>query len=174
VNAIPSDTRAPRAGRSGRASLRDVASITGPLVDWIEDGRVVQVRDDPQPFRPGMTGGTWLAKRAGRGVPVARLTAHGRVGFCPRHIAPHLVRHRLLTARISAFRDADFTIRVCPVLRWPSRPEVDCLQAKRPKAQPLLRLSPIPEAGCTMLVPVRSLVQARARGQSPGKGVLAA
>jgi hypothetical protein len=175
VNAIPSGTRAPRTRRSGRASLRDVANITGPLLFRVQAGRLVLgTRGDSEPPRIGSISGSRLAKRAGRGVPVARLTVQGRVGQHSRHVALHLVPHRLLLARTSAFPKAVPPVLFSLVDLRPRKPGLACLKSARSKAQPLLCPSLRDEAGDTMLVPTRAVAHASARGQSRGKGVLAA
>ena len=174
MNAIPSESRTPRARRSGRASFRDVAGITGPLVLRVRVRDFGLERSEPVRLEDGWLGGTRRAKKAGRVGPVARLIAQGRVGLHSRHIALHLALHRLLSAPASAQEKADRLLLVSP-----ARPGRGSLEKTRPRtsrteAQPLLCPTPPIEVHDAKLVPNGFDATASTRGSSRGKGVLAA
>lgn len=174
MNAIPSDARAPRSGCSGRVNAREVATTMGPRIARVLARRLAYVRGDLRPGRDGSIGGTRPAKKAGRGVPVAWLTAQGRVGVYSRHVAPHLVSHPLLQARTSARIRAEIPVRASLAVSRPGRSVRTRPDAMRFKAQPLSRLPLLNRAGCAKLVAARSRRYAPVQAQIPGKGVLAA
>jgi hypothetical protein len=174
VNAIPSEPRTPRAGRSGGARCRDDAIITGPPV--------VRVKGADCGLEPGKTAsrdadetcGMRQAKKGGRRVPVARLTAQGRVGQSSRHVVTHLASLPLLSARTSVLPDADRYVRStsCPS-RLRNAPWV--LQVSmRSVAQPQMCSSLETRRGGAKLVPTADGAPAHFRGEFRRKGVLAA
>ena len=174
MNAIPSESRAPRTRRSGGASFRDVAGTTAPLILRVRVRDFGLERGEPLRLEDGWLGGMRRAKKAGRVGPVARLTAQGRVGHRTRHIALHLAIHRLLSAPTSAHRQADRLLLVSP-----ARPGRGSLEKTRPRtsrteAQPLLCPTPPIEVHDAKLVPNGFDATASTRGLSRGKGVLAA
>jgi hypothetical protein len=173
VNAIPSEPRAPRTGRSGGVSFRDVAITTGPLVlpGW---NRGCGLRRGRSPGRTtGETRGKRHAKEACRTVLVARLIAQGRVGLWSRRIAYHRASHRLLSAT-SAPRKAG---RQAPSSLAPGGAETRGMARAllaRLEAQPLWPPTQDSSAYGAKRVPSRFDAPASAFGPSRGKGVLAA
>jgi hypothetical protein len=174
VNAIPCESRTPRTGRSGRASFRDVAITTGPLVLRVQARDSGLGRGEPLGLEDGWLGGTRRAKKAGRGGPVARLNAQGRVGHRSRHIALHLALHRLLSAMASAHQEADRPSLVSRARSGRGNPGMVQPPTSRTESQPLPCPMPWIEARDAKLVPNGFDATASARGLSRGKGVLAA
>jgi hypothetical protein len=173
VNAIPSEPRAPRTGRSGGVSFRDVAITSGPLVF---PGQL-RGRGFRRGNSPGLTTGETRGKRhveeARRTVLVARLIAQGRVGLWSRHIACHLASHQLLWAT-SAQRNAG---RQAPGSQVPRGAETRGMPQAlfaRLEARPLWSHAQESSAYGARRVPSRFDAPASARGPSRGKGVLAA
>jgi hypothetical protein len=174
VNAIPSESRAPWTRGPGRASFRDVTIITGPL--FFSVGAFGRPIASGEPLKyPGAVwvSGTWHAKKASRGVPGARQTAQGRVGFLPRHIASHLGSHRLLSARTSAEQDAERPYRSHQRKVWPGRAETVRPQLSRRRAQPLPCATPEIKGRGARMVPAGGNAIVPPRRRSRGKGVLA-
>jgi hypothetical protein len=173
VNAIPSEPRAPRTGRSGGVSFRDVAITTGPLV-FPDRNRGLCLCQGNLPWRAiEERRGKRYAKEVYRTVLVARLIAQGRVGHRSRHIADHPASHRLLSAT-SAQKDAG------PLAPGSHAPPVAETQGKprpvlaRLEAQPLSPHARVFQAHGAEQVPSRFDVPASAFGPSRGKGVFAA
>jgi hypothetical protein len=178
VNAIPSGSRTASTGsRGGSEARREVAAVavlssslalaTGCSGKFLgQAGKVI-----------GSVGGTRRAKMVRRGALASRRAAQGRVGDreTPRHIAPQLVPHRLLSANPSAQADA---ARPCLPIEAGPRSEklvAGLVHASRRAVQPRSRYSPRPEARDTELVHTRCDVNSTsACEQSRGKGVLAA
>ena len=176
MNAIPAASRTPRAGCSGRASFRDVALISGPSVRRARTRRLHLRGGKPAVSAAGWTGGTRLAKKAGRGGPGARPTAQGRVGQPSRHVASHLASHRLLSATSSRHHDVDRPLDLLPDSVRVGRGFLRALKLFVPRleAQPgQCRLS-LPEVSVTKLVPTGDVVTTPSQGGFRGKGVLAA
>ena len=174
MNAIPSESRTPRTRRSGRASFRDVAITTGPLVLRVRVRGFGLERGGPVRLEDGWFGGMRRAKKAGRVGPVARLIAQGRVGLHSRHIALHLAIHRLLSAPASAHQKADRLLLVSPARSGRGNLETTRPRTSRTEAQPLLCPTPRIEVHDAKLVPNGFDATASSRGLSRGKGVLAA
>jgi hypothetical protein len=174
VNAIPYRSRVPWTRCPGKASYRDVAIIMGLSVSSVKGScRRPAKASQPGP-RSDQIGGTRHAKTARCGVSGARQTAQGRVGLIPRHIALHLGSHRLLSASTSAQLDAERPLRSHRVQAWPGRAGTVRQHISRPVAQPLPCSTPRFEVWGAKLVPAGGNTIAPPRGQSRGKGVLAA
>jgi len=169
VNAIPSDLRVPRTGRSGNPILREDADASGPPAR-----RFIGVADSASEHGEGgsvavgmdAVGGTRPAMTADRGACFARSAAQGRSGSNPRPVASHLDFQHSPSA--------------------PTRP-ASCAHRPRPggtrrrsssrfPAQSLASPSISVGARGAKLVPSaeRLSLAARARGRTRGKGVLAA
>ena len=125
----------------------------------------------------GSIGGTRHAKTVCRGALNARRAAQGRVGD---HSLPGT--SPVISSHICFFRRTRPLPRTRSVHAFPAAPgpgvaKVSTVRdaASRPKAQPADRSSPRPGARDTELVqPGRDVTPTSARGQSRGKGVLAA
>jgi hypothetical protein len=109
VNANPSGSRTASTGsRGGSQARREFAGFAGPSYGLAraaaQRGKSLGQAGDVI----GSRGGTRRAKMVCRGALVTRRAAQGRVGDqeTPRHIAYHLVPHRLLLAKASAIADA--------------------------------------------------------------------
>ena len=174
MNAIPSESRTPRARRSGGASFRDVAGTTGPLILRVRVRGFGLERGEPLRLEDGWLGGMRRAKKAGRVGPLVRLFAQGRVGLHSRHIALHLAIHRLLSAPASAARKADRLLLVSPAQAGRGNLEKTRARTSHTEAQPLLCPTPPIEVHDAKLVPNGFDATASTRGLSRGKGVLAA
>ena len=175
MNAIPSDSRTPRQDVRGGRVFRDVAIITGPPARRVRDRGFSLERGEPVRLEDGWFGGTRRAKKAGRGGPGARLIAQGRVGLRSRHIALHLAIHRLLSAKTSAHQTADRLLLVSPARSGPAGTWGRPGHAPREPRPSRFR---VPRLGSrcddAKLVPERVDATASSRGESRGKGVLAA
>ncbi len=174
MNAIPCESRTPLTGRSGGGEpqgCRDhhgTADLSFPGSRlWSQARRVRQARG-------GRISGTRHATKAGRGVPVARLTAQGRVGHRSRHIALHRASHRLLSARTSAHPSAAPPFLLSPARPYGGSPGTIRQLGSRRAAQSPQCLPARIEARGTKLVSTGVDARASARGKSRGKGVLAA
>jgi hypothetical protein len=177
VNAIPSKSRTPRVGYSGRMSLRDVASISEPSVDRAGPASLDLRGGKRVGCSMYLNDGKRHAEKASRGGISARLTAQGRVGQRSRHIAPHLALHRLLSAQLSAHRDADRPLPFPLAWNWTLRVSrgTFCHLILRPEFQPGRCSAPRLEADDTkQLVATGDGNTTSSRGKSRGKGVLAA
>lgn len=173
MNAIPSEPRAPRTGRSGGVSFRDVAITTGPLVP-LGRNRGCGLRLDEWPWRTtGKTRGKRRAKAACRTVLIARLIAQGRVGDSSRQIALHPVSHRLLSAT-SAQRNACPQALGSHALFGPEMRGMPGPAFARFEARPLRSLAQRSCAHRAKRFPSRFDAPASAFGPSRRKGVLAA
>ena len=178
MNANPSGSRTPSTGGwGGSKARRELAKTTEPSPGAARLGVRSGIPEGPARGAGGMDGGKRRATTVCRGALSVRRAAQGRVGDCcrPRHIANHLVRHRLLSAKTSAPLDA---ARPVTAGRANHRPAVDATvrnPASQSAAQPGNRLSPHAEALDTELVrPCCDVPATLACGHSPGKGVLAA
>ena len=173
MNAIPSEPRAPRTGRSGGASFRDVAITTGPLVPpGRHRGCCLGLGNSPW-RTTGETRGRRHVEEACRTVLVARLIAQGRVGYSSRLIALHLVSHRLLSATSAQWNAS----RQAPGSHAPRGSEMQDMPRAvfaRLEARPLLPPARQSQAHGVKRVPSRFDAPASAFGPSRGKGVLAA
>jgi hypothetical protein len=109
VNANPSGSRTASTGSwGGSQARREFASFAGPSCRLpraaAQPGKSLGRAGDVV----GSRGGTRRAKMVCRGALLTRRAAQGRVGDLqtPRHVACHLVPHRLLLAKASAHADA--------------------------------------------------------------------
>jgi hypothetical protein len=171
---MPAEPRTPRAGRLGGASCRDVAIITGPPVQRAEARGCGLERGQSVGAASDGTSGKRHAMKAGRRVPVARLTAQGRVGHRSRHVASHLALLPLLSARMSALPDADSHSCIIPCRFAPGDARPIRQVSMRSVAQPHQCRSPGDRAGGAKLSPTAGVATAPRRGELRGKGVLAA
>jgi hypothetical protein len=178
VNANPSGSRTPSTGSWGRSEARrEVAAAAVPSPCQMQTAALTGEFRRRGGEAAGTDGGTRRAKMVCRGALVPRRAAQGRVGDreTPRHIAPQLVPHRLLSANPSAQADA---ARPCLPIEAGPRSEklvAGLVHASRRAVQPRSRYSPRPEARDTELVHTRCDVNSTsACEQSRGKGVLAA
>jgi hypothetical protein len=174
VNANPSGSRAPWAGRSGGTSFRDVAIITGPPAFRFQARGFCLDREEPVEPQAEWVDGARRAKKAGRGVPGAWQTAQGRVGLRSRHFALHLGSHRLLLATTSAFEDAERPRQLPRAGARPRSPRTARPLTERAEGQPLVCPTPQLEVRGAPLFPSGDGGAPLHRGQSRGKGVLAA
>jgi hypothetical protein len=178
VNAIPSGSRTALTGsRGGSEARREVAAfavlslslarLTGRSSNF--SGHAGKVG--------GSSGGTRRAKMVRRGALAKRRAAQGRAGDpeTPRHIAPHLVPHRLLSANRSAPADA---VRPCdPTEAGPRSGKLvaGLVHASRRAVQPESGHAPRYPANDTELVHTRcDVISTSTCEPSRGKGVLAA
>jgi len=178
VNANPSGSRTPPTGSLGRAKARRVlATATGPSPGHLRAAAFARISGLLHGFGRDSIDGTRHAMKVCRGALTARRAAQGRVGELPlpRHIARHLVSHRLLSANPSALPDAvrlQFPGGANPC--FVGTPAVRNL-ASRVAAQPGNGFSPRFEARDIELVETRCVVVVTpACGQRRGKGVRAA
>jgi hypothetical protein len=175
VNAIPSVFHSPRTRCSEGSSFRDVAIIVGLSVFRV--GVKGLARERGEPVRPGdgLTDRTRHAMTASRGAPSARPLAQGGTGRQTRRIAPHPASHRLPSATTSGLPDADRSLISPLVLTRSGKVWTFRRSTSRLKAQPGQCPAPYTQASDTKLVPPEGGVLATStRGQSRGKGVLAA
>jgi hypothetical protein len=178
VNANPSGSRTASTGSRGESEARRVvaavavpslslARVTGRSGETLEQAGKVM----------GSNVGTRRAKMVRRGALATRRAAQGRVGDpdTPRHIARHLVPHRLLSANTSAPADA---VRPCLPVETSSRSGklvAGLVHASRRAVQPGSRHAPRLEARDSELVHNRcDVISTSACELSRGKGVLAA
>jgi hypothetical protein len=178
VNANPSGSRTSPTGSRGRAKARRVlVTATGPSPGHLQRAAVARNAGGLYRFAGVSIGGTQYAMMVCRGVLTVRRAAQGRVGDLelPRHIARHLVRHRLLSASRSALPD---TVRLrFPGGAGPRRVKTWAVRnlASRVAALPRSGSSPRLEARDPELVQTRKVVGATPScGQHRGKGVRAA
>jgi hypothetical protein len=178
VNANPSGSRTASTGsRGGSEARREVAAVAEPSSSLARaTGRSGESLGQAGKVT-GSNGGTRRAMMVRRGALATRRTAQGRVGDpeTPRHIARHLVPHRLLSANTSALADA---VRPClPVEVGPRSGKLvaGLVRASRRAVQPGRRCSPRLEVSDTEPVNARfDVTSTSACEQSRGKGVLAA
>ncbi len=178
MNANPSGSRTPWTGCLGSSKARrEFTATTGPSQGLAQRDVCAGLSGQAIRRGAGSNGGSRHAKTVCRGALNLRRTAQGRVGGdrVPRHVAIHLVSHRLLSARTSAPADA-----VRPYLRDGASPRL--MQAKTvrkaascPQAQPgECRTTRDGSCGRELVHPGPDVTPASARAQSRGKGVLAA
>jgi hypothetical protein len=178
VNANPSGSRTASTGsRGGSEARREVAAVAVPSSSLaratgrsgeslVQAGKV-----------SGSNVGTRRAKMVRRGALATRRAAQGRVGDpdTPRHIARHLVPHRLLSANTSAPADA---VRPCLPVETSSRSGklvAGLVHASLRAVQPGSRHSPRLEVCDTDLANARyDVISTSPCELSRGKGVLAA
>jgi hypothetical protein len=179
VNANPSGSRTPSAGRRGRSIVRrEFANTTGlPLCGLHSSGRVGGT--GPAIRRASSAGGgTRHGMMAWRGAldPRHKRDAQGRHGEtdAPRHVDHH-VSHPLLSATTSAYADVSGPLSSQKGFRlFGDEPALEAA-ALRPEAQPGYRDSPHHAASDTEPVqPARGVILAPASRRSQRKGVLAA
>ena len=173
MNAIPSEPRAPRTGRSGGVSFRDVAITTGPLVVPPRNRGYGLCLGDPPWRTTGTTRGRRHVNEACRTVLVARLIAQGSVGLSSRHIALHPVSHQLLSAT-SAQRNACCQAPGSHALLGSEMRGLPWPAFARFEARPLLSFAQKSRAQRAKRFPSRFDAPASAFGPSRRKGVLAA
>lgn len=177
MNAIPSDFRMLRAGRSGMSSIREDAGVTGLSASRFgalasssdcREGETLHIGD-------GSTGGTRHAKRARRGADFARPAAQGRSGRKPRQIALHLEFQPLHLAATLTQPGVEPSRRSLSAQAEGRPDETVRHSTSRGQAQPLPCSSASVEVRGTKLVPSSGCAIADpARGRTRGKGVLAA
>jgi hypothetical protein len=178
VNAIPSGSPTASTGsRGGSEARREVAAVAVPSLSL---SRATGRSGEPLGQSGNLSGsnvGTRRAKMVRRGALATRRAAQGRVGDpdTPRHIARHLVPHRLLSANTSATADA---VRPClPVEASPRsvRLVTGLVHASRRAVQPGSRHLPCLRASDTELVnPRYDVISTSPCELSRGKGVQAA
>ena len=178
MNANPSGSRTPPTGCWGRSKARrELEAAAEPSSGHARvDGPAGKTGGTDRRV-PGSVGGTRHAMKVCRGALNVMRAAQGRVGDLqlPRHIARHLVPHRLLSANTSAPADAgraSFPVGAYPRFgKHSAGPEL----ALRRAAQPGSGRSPRLEASDTDLVHTRyDVTSTSACELSRGKGVLAA
>jgi hypothetical protein len=178
VNAIPSGSRTASTGsRGGSEARREFATVAVPSSSLARAAGCTGESLGHAGSVIGSNDGTRRAKMVRRGALATRRAAQGRVGDSeiPRHIARHLVPHRLLLANTSAPADA---VRPClPVEAGPRSGKLvaGLVHASRRAVQPGSRYVPPLGARDAELVRTRyDVISASACEQSRGKGVLAA
>jgi len=178
VNANPSGPRTPPTGCWGRSKARrELEAAAEPSSRHARIDVQAGIAGGPGPRAYGSIGGTRHAMKVCRGALNVRRAAQGRVGdlHLPRHIARHLVSHRLLSANTSAPADAVRPLTPDGASRRPAAVWTVRTPASRTVARPGNRFSPRPGARDTELVqPGCDVSTTSACGHSRGKGVLAA
>lgn len=178
MNALPSDLREPRTGRSGNPILREDADASGPPL------RRFGVADSASDFGEGEAvvvrfvaiGGTRPAMTAGRGACFARPAAQGRTGKKkPRPAAPHLDFHPLPLVPTLSTSSVDRSRHASPARVERRLGGTRRHVSSRLPARTLATSSISVGARGAKLVPSADRLRAVvARGRTRGKGVLAA